>query len=432
MNDFQKIPFWIAIIININIVVGSAFFLGAQRIAVLCGIFAPFAWLLCGAALLPLVLVLAHLAKRFPEAGGLYVYSRKTIGQSWGFLSGWGYFIGTVAGNAAMIHAFSVYVQKSSLAPMLARFGLLGVGLDVLLIFIFTIFNLMNIQFLEGFQVLFAIFKLVPIFVLLVGALMLFDSSHFVLTPVSFDSIFGSIPMIFFAYVGIEACCAVADKIKNGKEQVSKVILVSFAAIILMYFMLQTFIFCIHGTADINPFLNVLGKLTNNQFVISWGNKVIYLSILSSFLAGFYGMFYYNNWNLYAIAQDNSIIGSSYLLKKNGNNIPWICVLVQFVLLLTFLFITTSDHYLVTMSDFGVTIAYLLSSIAFFVVNKKTKITGVLALLSCIALLYISVKTLYISGFHHLLPFLALIVVGMVGYKAKLVLKERNSIKTDY
>lgn len=280
----SKLPFWIAVIININIVIGSAFFLGAQSINTKSGLLAPFAWLFCGLALLPLVAIFAQYTKKYPTAGGLYVYSEKTLGTFWGFLSGWGYFIGTLAGNGAVVHAFSSYLQQVNfIHPILERYGLLGLTFDIMLVLLFTLLNLCNVQFLGRVQIFFSITKTIPLIILIVGLIFIGDVGNVVNASAHWDGFFGAMPMVFFAFIGIEACCAIADKIENGKQNAYKVIWTSFVIIMLIYVLLQGAILCIQGQTDANPFMYVLPKLFNNQFIVTWGNKIIYSSLIVSF-----------------------------------------------------------------------------------------------------------------------------------------------------
>ncbi|MFH0898423.1 MAG: APC family permease [bacterium] len=410
-----KISFWIAIIININVVIGGGFFLGAQHISVACGLYAPLVWLACGILLFPLVIILTRFAKRYPEAGGLYVYSQKLLGAKWGLLSGWGYFIGNIAGNAVLIHAFATYLQKSSLKPVLATCSLLDVKFDILLVLFFTLLTLLNVQFFAKAQILFTVLKFIPIAALVIGAITLFNGQHFATTQLlHVDGLFDAIPMVLFAYIGFEACCSVVDQIKDHKNG-HRAIFLSFIVIVLTYTLLQLLVFCIYGSADVNPFLNVLARLTSNACIVTWGNTLIYCAILSSFLGGFYGTFYCNNWNLFAIAQDKKFVGSSFLIKQNKNGIPWVCVLIQTSIVLAFLITSQSMHHLVTMNDFGVIIAYILSSIAFLILFKKS-IAAFLSLGACLIFLLIATKSLYDVGVHHLIPFLLLIGIGMLGY----------------
>jgi len=410
-----KIPFWVAVLINANIVIGSAFFLGAGKISATSGVLAPFAWLICGLMLFPLVAVLARLSIHFPLAGGIYVYSKHCLGSMWGFISGWGYFIGTVAGNAVVMHAFSKQLQKiDAVAYGLNVIGLSGVRCDILLVLIFTFLNLLNVAFLERAQILFALLKAIPLLIILVSVPFLFDSSHFVTTKLNWMGFFETIPLVLFAYVGIEACCAVADKIENGHRNAARVIFISFLLITIIYTVLQLALLCVFGGKKADAFLSIVPSLTSNPFLIEWGNRLIYSGLLSSFLAGFYGMFYYNNWNLYAIGREKSIVGWNYLTKLNNNQTPWVCVFVQSALVILFLLLFTKSRYLVTMGDFATTTAYILSVISFLTLRKS--FLGILALMSSLVLFGIITKGLFSAGIYYVVPFLFILGLGIIAH----------------
>jgi amino acid transporter len=425
MNPAAKIPVWGAILINANIVIGSAFFLHAQKISSATGLIAPIAWLLCGLLLFPLVIILAHLARTYPTAGGIYVYSQKQLGQFWGFVSGWGYFIGTIAANAAVLHAFSLELQKLGLTQnFLATSGLDNLCIDIFLVLIFTLLNLLNIEFLERIQIGFTILKSIPLLLIIFSLPFLFKLENLTTAPIAWDGFVHTLPLVLFAYVGIEACCAIADKIQDGQRNASRVIFISFALIMSIYSILQFSLLCIHGTASIDPFSTILPMLTTNQAIIHWGNSVINLAILASFLAGFYGMFYFNNWNLYAMANDNSILFSKQLTKLNSQQVPWICVIVQSLLVMLFLLITSKTEYLSTMADLGTIVAYLLSALAFLTLKKS--ISGYCALGSCAILLFICSKSLFESGLYLLIPFITILGLGLAAHYANEMFKKRS------
>jgi amino acid transporter len=413
----MRIPVWVAILINANIVIGSAFFLSAGKISATNGILAPFAWVLCGLMLLPLVIVLARLSMHYPLSGGLYIYSKKCLGSTWGFISGWGYFIGTAAANAAVIHAFSKQVQKMDvIESTLQTVHLAGIRLDVVLVLVFTIFNLLNVEFLERTQVIFAILKGIPLLIVLISLPFLFDINNFASVRLNWSGFFETLPLVLFAYIGMEACCAVADKIENGHKNAARVILVSFSMIMIIYTILQLALLCIHGGKNVDAFLTIMPMLTSNQTAITWGNALIYIGLLSSFLAGFYGMFYYNNWNLYAMGKERSVIFSKYLTKVNKNDTPWVCVFVQSIIVMSFLLLIGKNYYRITIGDLATTIAYLLSVISYLVLYRSW--VGILALLSCVVLAGICANNLWRTGSYVVIPFfVAILLLGFVAYR---------------
>jgi len=420
----KKLPLWAAILISINIVIGGGFFISASNIFHLSGLLAPVTWLICGILLLPLVSVLAYLSRQYPHAGGLYVYSQKTLGNFWGFVSGWGYFIGTLAGNAIVLHSFSSLTKKLGLtfpfahhlSPLISQYLF-----DIVFLVIFTALNLFNITILEKIHIGFTILKAIPFGLVLVSMFFIFDIKNVITAPIKPFGIFDSLPIVLFAYLGIEACCAITHKIKDGKRNTSRAMLISLVIIVSTYALVQFGLLGIVGIQSGNPFFEIVPRLTNNSLLISWGNLIVKIAILSSFLGGFYGMYYANSWNLYAIAKEKKILFSNALIKLNKYHTPWVCILLQGILVLLLLLVALQNaNTLMIMSGFGVVIAYILSVITYFIIaprGKMTILTGLLALAGSSTLLLLCFKELSDYGIQYLLPFIAILSAGVVLYR---------------
>jgi len=417
----NKISIWAAIAININVIVGSAFFLGAAGICSKGGMLAPLTWIMWGLIILPIVLVLAKLSTFYTDAGGIYTYAQRELGSFWSFISGWGYFIGTVAGNAIIIHKFGEGIGILGLSPILNKFNLTGLPFDIILISLFTFLNLLNINFLEKANLAFALLKVIPLAFVVISSLFLFKASNVTAAPINFTGFFETIPLVIFAYIGFEVCCSITHQIKDGKKNASKAILFSFGVIMLIYTIVQLCFLGIHGTVTLNPFLEILPKLTSNNILIGIGNRILEATIMSSFLGGFYGAFYSNNWILYAIAKNKELPFHKTLTKLNKHQIPTFTVLIQGVLTVVFLFITQKAYSLISMSDFAIIIAYLLSTAAFLAIYLKNKAhkdrtrnlwIGALASFSCLYLLFFCTKELIDS--RHIISFLIVLGSGML------------------
>ncbi len=418
MEHTKKISLFTAILMNINIIIGSAYFLGAGGILKKSGALSPITWIIWGFIMLPIVLILAKFTKIYPLAGGLYVYANKVLGSFWGFISGWSFFIGTIAGNSIIIYAFAQGISKLGLKPLLAKVGLTDLSLAMLLVLVFTLLNFANVNFLDKANKTFAILKSIPLFFVIIAAFFLFNVDNVISAPVNFSGFFESIPFIIFAYVGFECCCSITHQIKNGKKNASKAILLSFISIMIIYTVLQLSILGIFGQNSINPFLEILPKLTSNPLFINWGNGILQITILSSFLGGFYGMFYANNWILFAIAQEKSLPFSKHLTTLNKYQMPWVSVIVQAILTLTFLFITQNKYYLITMSDFAIVTSYLLITMAFVILFMKNKayknvMLGMTGSFSAIIFLYFCFDELMKSGIKHIFPFFIILGIGI-------------------
>jgi amino acid transporter len=407
-----------AVLINLNIIIGGAYFLSASQLAARSGVYAVLAWVFVGIALLPLVLVLAGLAKKYPVSGGLYIYTQKEISPLWGFISGWCYFIGTAAGNALVLYAIRVLMQNMGFT----LFSLGDFALDSLLILVFSALCLFNVTFMDKLQHLFTGLKTVPFLATVVAFFYAFDSNNFInAQPLSFSSFTGSIPLIFFTYLGIEATCSIVHLIKDGEKNAPKALILSLGLVTGIYALTQILIVGIHGPHLADPFSSLMPKISSNPAVIAFGTRFIETSFLASFLGGFYSMFFTNNWNLHVMAQEKEIVFSKTLAKQNAYQSPWICIFIQAALVLGFLALTRSAENLMVMSDFGIVITYLLSIAAYLAAfrTKKHIIIGACAALSSLFLLVLCFNNLLESGYEHSLPFLALLLLGLCAYKLR-------------
>lgn len=417
MLENKKISFFSAVLINVNIVIGSAFFLGAPDISQKAGFAAPFAWIACAALLLPLVMIFSKFASKYPTAGGIFVYSENELGHFWGYLGAWLYFVGTTAGNAMVLRSFATYLyQLGWVQQPLMAIGFSQLALEVILVIFFGWLSLRNVQIFERAQVLFSGLKMIPFAVLIIGAVMLFSPTEFVgATAFTPASMLGVMSTVLFAYIGIEACSAIIDKINDSKNQGFRVILTSFALIAVIYAVAQLLIVGIQGQSTDNPFLAILPKILSNQALIGVGNQIIYTAILFSFLGGFYGMFYVNSWNLFAMAQQRSIAGYSLWQRLNAQQAPWASVALQTAMLLIMLIAARSSSLLIVMGDLGVLLAYSLTTIAFM--RLRPSLLGGAGIVAVGVLGAFLLQEVLSLGVMATLPFWVMFVIGLLIYR---------------
>lgn len=415
----KKISFLGAVLINVNVVIGSAFLLGAPSISQKAGFVAPLLWIGCAILLLPLVLIFSKFAAKYPEAGGIYAYSQHELGRFWGYVSAWAYYVGTAAGNAIVLRCFAQYLyQLNWVGRPLGSLGISQLLMEVILIGFFTALSLCNIQFFERAQMIFSGLKMVPFLVLIIGFIILFAPANLCqATNFTSSSVLGAMPLVLFAYIGIECCSAIIDKIENNQQRGFKVILASFALIVGIYSIAQLFIVGMFGQSTENPFLGVLPRILTDQGLVGFGNQLIYTAVLFSFLGGFYGLFYINNWNLYALGQQKCIAGNSFFQRLNQHQAPWASVLFQATLLIIMLVVTQSGDLLIAMSDLGVLVAYLLTAIAY--IRTKSGFLGFAGVLSAAGLGIFLMQDVHGLGWAATLPFWIIFLIGLFLYRRK-------------
>ena len=73
----------------------------------------------------------AQLAALYPESGGTYVYGRRRLGASWGYVAGWGFVVGKTASCAAMALTVGSYAwpERARLVAVVAVVAIVGINL---------------------------------------------------------------------------------------------------------------------------------------------------------------------------------------------------------------------------------------------------------------------------------------------------------------
>lgn len=118
MNTNKKLGLWILTALVVGNMVGSGIFMlprTLSEVASPAGVLS--AWLITGFGVLMIALVFGNLALRKPElTGGPQIYAKELFKPGSnastlsGFMSSWGYWIGNVAGNVAIITTFAGYL----------------------------------------------------------------------------------------------------------------------------------------------------------------------------------------------------------------------------------------------------------------------------------------------------------------------------------
>lgn len=119
MGNQQKLGFWILTSLVIGNMVGSGIFMLPRTLAEVAspaGVIA--AWIFTGLGVLFVAFVFGNLGKRKPELqGGPQIYAKELFKKGskasalTGFMATWGYWIGNLAGNIAIVTTFASYLS---------------------------------------------------------------------------------------------------------------------------------------------------------------------------------------------------------------------------------------------------------------------------------------------------------------------------------
>ncbi len=408
-----------AILININVMLGTGMFINTTELAKRAGSIGCMSYLLIGILILPLVICMSELVKRFP-AGGFYSFA-EPIHPFAGFISTWIYFTAKLASASLMIHTAMTLLQN--IVPNTQSIPTLF--LDIVILSLFITLNLQNLKTGSTIQKIFVISKMLPICFLTGTALLFFNTQNIINHSHEWKTLIDTLPLVLYATVGFEAACSLSSRIDNAAKNAPRVLLISYAIAILI---LTTYQFLFYGTLGqllesignfTKPFPALVELFAPSSIVLS--NKIIsilHLAIACSALGGSYGILFSNSWNLYTLAKNNHTFYASKIAQLNSNTIPFICVLAEGIL--CGLYLTLTQGYQITLqqlSALGCITTYTMSIISLILiaqktVNTKLLVLSVAGLLSCSILMINCTCMLAKNSSHALLAFLALAAFG--------------------
>ncbi len=411
-----------AIIINMNIIIGSGVFINTTELAHRAGILGGLSYVLVGILMFPLILSFVKLLEYYPS-GGFYAFCSSSLHPIIGFINTWCYFFAKLSSATLSIHIFTLLVQKTFptltiINPIIFDLAVLGCLLAL---------NMLNVKTGSRIQSWVMIFKLFPLFFVITSGIILLNSSHITAVDALWSGIPSTIPLVLHALLGFEVACVISRNIENPRINGPRAILFSYAAVIVLFVAYQTIFYSLIGT-DLamqidyrGAFPLLISKLGISEHLRDILGHLIHLAIATSALSAAFGIIYANLWNLYSLAELKHTIAPAFIMQRNSFSIPFVCVLAQGAIMIIYLFtilgIQTTFQQL---SACGATITYTLSILGLLAtLYKKNKSlwTPILGLVNCAILLSASAYAMLIT--HNPLPLqllLGIIIFGVIMY----------------
>jgi amino acid transporter len=418
MSKNNTISLFSAVIINANIIVGSGVFINTTELAHRAGIFGGLSYLFVGLLLLPLILSFVKLLEVYPD-GGFYAFCSTSIHPFAGFINTWIYFFAKLSSATLSLHIFTLLVQK--IFPALAIIN--PVIFDLTILSLLLGLNMLNVRTGSKIQNWVMIFKLFPLFFVIITGLFLLQKTHIAPIDELWSGIPSTIPLVLHALLGFEIACSISRNLENPQVDGPRAIIISYSLVIVLFILYQTFFYSLLGTdlasqADYRTafplLISTFGISGALQTVLG---HVIHLAIATSALSAAFGIIFANTWNLYSLAELKHTIAPETIMQRNRFNIPFVCVFVQGLIMLMYLLImwgqTTTFQQL---SALGATATYTISICGLLATYKKQKyslIIPVLGLINCAILLSTAAYSMFINN--NAIPALLLLTIIMCG-----------------
>jgi amino acid transporter len=423
MQTHDKIPFWIAVLMSINIIEGAGIFFTPGGTAAVAGSISFLIWPLVALLIFPIVWGVAQTARAFPGEGGFYYYCSTGINRTAGFIAQWAYLVGYV-GTAGTL----VVVLRDGL---ISQFGLTAVAQHPYLfmgavIAFFSVLNLFSLSLISKIQSFGTLLKAFPL-LFVAGILVFYWNPTLTYSLSNVMNMGDAVPSAMFGLIGFEACCGLGHFLKGGPAQVSKVILTAFFCVVAMYTLFHLGVTQIMGPENLAmfgaplfpKFMGLSAGLTSLTLIL------ITFCIYFSYCNTIFGISLTNITNLYTIASRKMIPGEAQLTKLNRFDRPVIVTLIHGIVLWLLLMLVSERQILIAFTNFGVVTAFVLALVALVGHQLKHKsyvalLATIIGLGSCAAILYfswVSMSPSIMMRALYLLPFVAIMIAGVVMYK---------------
>jgi glutamate:GABA antiporter len=230
---------------------------------------------------LPTTFILAELSTRFPEEGGLYVWTKKAFGEFHGFIAGWVYWIYTFfyfPGLLIASVAMCAYVGGSGAAHFAQDRTFLLTG-AFLLLFAAVALNIVGVGIGKWLQNAGGIGTYIPLLMLVGMGVYVWRTqgaaTHFTwlnMMPLWNMGTLNFWPQIAFAFSGLELASSMSEEIRNPKTTFPRAIVGSAVMIVLIYIAGTMALLAILPNGVVDPKSGVFQALTigSTSLKIAW------------------------------------------------------------------------------------------------------------------------------------------------------------------
>jgi len=420
MDQPHKISLWTAVLMNINIMVGIGIFILPPLMAQKAGYASFLGWPIVAVIVLPIVLSIATMSRLFPGAGSFYSYCKNIIGPNAGFSSGWAYYLGYTG-----VAAFMATCLRDDI--ILPAFQMNPIIFNLVFVVGISLLSLLSIKTIARIQNAGTIFKILPLIFVLAIFLAYWNPS-FHITLQSLARVPSIVPFALFGYWGFEVCCTISHLIKGDKRNASRAILIAFGIIMVLYSMFHVGILHIMGNKGLatagsaRDFVYFLGFSTFLQSLITISISII---IALVFINAVFSIFTATSSTLQAMGQEGILPFSKYLTKQSNKQRPWVAIIIQGILTFIITCTTSNKRIMVSMVNIGILVAFLLTLIALYALQKRTGQTKqtwvtILAFGSWVYLSYYSWLDIGPTNLMRViisLPLISAFIIGFVMYR---------------
>lgn len=336
---------------GVGAIIGSGWLFGALYAAQIAGPAAILSWVVGGAMVMVIGLVYAELAVMFPVSGGIIRFPHYSFGSFASFSSGWTSWLAAAAVTPIEVLATTQYADPY--IPWLMEsddgvFVLTGPGLAVAiaLMFVYSLVNVLGVKLLTRLNNALVWWKLAVIALVVVAFFALaFNPGNLTaaggFAPSGYGSVLAAIPAagVAFAYLGFRNGVEFAGETDNPQRNVPFAIIGSILITAVIYVLLQiAFITALPGDLLAGGWSELTfaageaaGPLAGLSLVLGAVWLAVLLRVDAVVSPADTGLIYAGVTTRLAYANARNGNAPQWLAKLNRRGIPWVSVLVMFI-----------------------------------------------------------------------------------------------------
>lgn len=429
MKDANKISFFAAVLMSMNIMIGAGILVAVGPMTSIAGTISFLAWPLTGLLLFPVILGLAKASQMFSGEGGFYNYCTKGIGPVAGIIAQWIFILGYLGTAASLFTVLRNGIAESSGSQFLVDYPFL---FNILVVSFYTLINLIPVSKISKIQSIGTLLKLTPI-VTVIAVMAFYYNPNLQFNLSSMSNISMTFSTVIFAYLGFEACCSISGLLKDGPQKIGKVILTAFFITMALYSFFHVGLLFIMGADNLAKY----GAIGFPQFLglspmVGTAMQVgISFAILFSWANSILGLSLANVSNVYTLASNKLVLGDKFLTKLNQYQRPTYIALGHGAILFMYVSLIREVDVLFALTNLCVGVSLTLTMVAVFLTLLKQKsyfqlTLPLLSFGSCAMWLYYSwVK---IPNAFYIVPIIGALVAAVVMFKIQKYRQTKKSI----
>ena len=389
-------------------------------------------WLFTATGALILAKIFSNFSKKLKgKSGGPYIYSKVVFGDFIGFLVAWGYWISCWVNNAAIavaiVSALSFFFPELVTNPFYATLT----GLSFIWFFTFT--SSKGIKSSGNIQILTTIAKLIPLVLIIIFGIFIFDLEIFPEFNLTDQNDFEILPIVavmtLYAFLGLECASIPAENIKNPEKTIPKATMVGTLISTLIYILSTIVLFGIIPAENLvnspAPFAEA-GEIIGGKyfgFLISAGAAISAIGAL-------------NGWILITsympMTMANDRLFPKVFAKKNKKGFPYLSLLLGSILTSFVMTMNYTDglvdrfEFLILLTTLSTLIPYFFVSVSYILFHVEKRLFKINSFRSVILGLFGSLYSLWAifgSGIDSIVYGTVLLILGIPIY---LILKLKN------